>query len=192
MRIALGAQLAGRAGAAAITPIVPLAALAAIAGVGVLDDEIDERLAAERVRQRPGLGLGQPHQRRLDLERHLRAEPDRLLERAQGRVAAIRIAGIVRLAHAADERMQSAPVAERRRIGEEHEIAPRHEGRRQAGGEHLDLGAGGERGLADGAEARDVDHMVRPEPRAPGWETRRRSRAARVCRHSSSTAWRWP
>ena len=137
---ALGAELASRAGAAAIAPGVALAPLAAIAGVGVLDDEIGERIAAELVRKLPGLCLGEPHQRRVDDEGDFGAEPDRLLKRAQGRVAAIRIAGVVRLAHAADESVQTAPIAERGGIGEEHEVASGHEGARQARGEHLDLG----------------------------------------------------
>ena len=66
--------------------------------------------------------------------------------------------------------MQSAPVAERRGIGEEHEVPPRHEGARQPRCQHLDLGLGGQRRVGDGAEARDVEHMVGPEPRTPGWE----------------------
>src|SRR4051794_37382306 len=74
------AQLAGGAGAAAIAPIVARAALAPIAGVCFPDDELDERRATKLLGERPGLGLGPPHQRRLDRERDLGAEPDRLLQ----------------------------------------------------------------------------------------------------------------
>src|ERR1051325_7041888 len=78
---ALGAELASRARPAAIAPIVAEPPFAAIAGMVLLDDEVDESSAAERVRVRPGLRLGSPHQRGLDGEGRLGAEPDRLAER---------------------------------------------------------------------------------------------------------------
>src|SRR3954462_15493578 len=77
------AELAGRAGAAAIAPVMADAALAFLASGGLLDDELDEILAAKRVRQRPGLGLGPPHQRRVEGEGDFRAESDRLLKYAK-------------------------------------------------------------------------------------------------------------
>ena len=95
----------------------------------------------------------------------------------QRRVAAIGIAGIIRLAHAADQRGEPAPIAERGGVSEEHEIAPRHEGDGQARRQHDDLGIRGQRGVADGAEARDVEHMVRPEPRRPSGAASRDLRA---------------
>src|SRR5262245_53927814 len=97
-----GAKLAGRTGAAAIAPNVALPPRAAIAAMSLFDDESDESLAAEPFGERPGLGLGEAHQRRLDSEGNLRAESDRLLQSAKGCVAAVGIAGEIRLAHAAD------------------------------------------------------------------------------------------
>ena len=134
------AELASRAGAAAIAPGVTLAPLAAIAGVGVLDDEIDEAsppsfCASSQVSAFDSHISGVSMAKGISVPSLIASA-----KRAQGRVAAIRIAGIVRLAHAADERMQPAPIAERRGIGEEHEVSSRHEGARQARGQHLDLG----------------------------------------------------
>ena len=99
----LRAQRAGRAFAAAITPIMPRAAFAEIAGVGVLADQVDQPCPAEFVRQLPGRGLVQPHQRRVQFELPGHAEIERDLQRLDGLVAAIRIAGIIGLAHAADD-----------------------------------------------------------------------------------------
>src|SRR6202042_874568 len=73
---ALRAQHTRRAFAAAITPIMARAAFAEIAGVGMFADQIDQPCPAEFVRQLPGRGLVQPHQRRVQLEgpRHSEAE----------------------------------------------------------------------------------------------------------------------
>src|SRR5262249_45376404 len=90
--VATRAKLAGRTGAAAIAPGMPRAPLAAIAGMAYFDHQPDQSLAAELMRKLPGLGLRQPHQRRVDGEGNLGAEPDRLSKRAQRRVAAIGIA----------------------------------------------------------------------------------------------------
>src|SRR5688572_25503443 len=78
--VALGAKLASRASAAAIAPIVTRSALAFVASVGVLKDQRDEIVAAKLLRELPCLRLRQPHQRRLESEGQLRAEPDRLLQ----------------------------------------------------------------------------------------------------------------
>ena len=81
-------------------------------------------------------------------ERAVHAERDRFLERPDRLVAAIGIPRVVRLAHAADERMDAAPIAQGGGIREEEEIAAGHERRRQPGGRHFDLGFARQRRLA--------------------------------------------
>src|SRR5882672_128547 len=76
---ALRAQSAGRALAAAITPVVPRTAFAEIAGVGVFPDQVDQPCPAEIIRQLPGAGLVQPHQRGVQFERLGHAEVERHL-----------------------------------------------------------------------------------------------------------------
>ena len=55
------------------------------------------------MRELPGRGLVEPHQRRMQLERPGHAEIERDLQRPDGVVATIGIAGIIGLAHAADD-----------------------------------------------------------------------------------------
>src|SRR3954471_12890187 len=55
--VALLAQVARRAEAAAIAPRVTLGALAHVAGMGVLDDEVNQRIASEILGEGPGLRL---------------------------------------------------------------------------------------------------------------------------------------
>src|SRR6266702_8962274 len=96
-------QAARRALAAPIAPVVLRATFAEIAGVRLLADEVDEPGAAEVMRQLPRRGLVDPHQRRMQIEFAGHAERERGLHGADGVVAAIGIAGIVGLAHAADD-----------------------------------------------------------------------------------------
>ena len=58
--------------------------IAQIAGVGVLQRDRHQRLAAETLGQRPGLGLGQIHQRRFDREGLVHAQVQRRLHRVHG------------------------------------------------------------------------------------------------------------
>src|SRR6202008_3186943 len=125
---ALCPQCAGRTFAAAEAPVVARAALAEIAGMGVLANQVDQAGAAEPERQPPGRGLVQPHQWRVQLEALRHAEIERIVERADGLVAAIRIAGIVGLAHAADDVRNPAAIGERGGEGQEDQIAPGYEG----------------------------------------------------------------
>src|SRR6185369_953339 len=81
--VALAAQIARRAHAAAPAPLVAVLAVAEVARVAVLDDELDQRLAAELLGERPGLGLVEPHQRRVDRDRAVEAEAERDLERLE-------------------------------------------------------------------------------------------------------------
>src|SRR6185312_1143364 len=95
------------------------------------------------------------------------AEGQDPLHRVHGLAPAVRIARIVRLAHAADQGVQPAPVGERGGIGQEDEIAPRYEGRGQPALGGLDRPLGGQRGLADGAERADIQMVVRADTLAP-------------------------
>src|SRR5450432_936616 len=87
--VALAAQIARRTHATAVAPGMAMLAVAEIARVSVLDDELDERLAAEALGHGPGLGLVEPHQRRVDHHRGVEAEADRDLQRLERVVAAV-------------------------------------------------------------------------------------------------------
>src|SRR4051795_10646002 len=122
-RKSLRAQLAGRAFAATVAPGVPFRAVAEVAGVRMLDQQIDERFAAEFVSKREACRLVDPHERSVNHEAPLHAQIDRELHRLDGVVAAIRITGKIRLAHAADEMLHAAPIGERARKDKENEVA---------------------------------------------------------------------
>src|SRR6202041_3275242 len=123
-----GAKRAGWTLTAAITPSMPGAALAEIAGVGVFTDQVDQPCPAELVRQLPRTGLVQPHQRRVQFEPLVHPEIECDLQRLDGLVTAIRIAGIIGLAHTADDVPDPAPVGQRRSERQKHQIAAWHEG----------------------------------------------------------------
>ncbi|MGY4337458.1 hypothetical protein ACVWW3_002364 [Bradyrhizobium sp. LM2.9] len=72
----------------------------------------------------------------LELAGH--AQRQRGLHGADGVVAAVGIAGIVGLAHAADDVGDAAPVGQRRGESQKHQIAAGHEGVGQAVGTHRD------------------------------------------------------
>ncbi|ODR94381.1 hypothetical protein AUC70_06820 [Methyloceanibacter stevinii] len=135
--------------------------------MGFLPDEVDKGGAPELVRKRPALCLGETHQRCLDGEGDLRAQTDGRLKGLQCLVPAVRIARIVGLAHAADQHVQAPAMPERRRIDEEHQVAPRNEGGGEAGLGHDDFGLGRQRRIADRPEAGDIDHMIGTEACGP-------------------------
>uniref|UniRef100_A0A0N4ZLG9 LigA n=1 Tax=Parastrongyloides trichosuri TaxID=131310 RepID=A0A0N4ZLG9_PARTI len=153
-------QFAGRAGPAAIPPGVTLGPVAQIAGVAELDDRFDQGGAADPLGQFPGLRLGQEHQRRLDRHGLVQAQRQGARCRLDGVVAAVGIAGIVRLAHAADQGFQPPPVSQRRRGDQEDQISPRNKGVGQAARVGLNGALGGHGRLADGAETCQIDHMI--------------------------------
>src|SRR6187551_2084899 len=163
-------ELAGRALAAAIAPVLTNTSLTLVAGVSFFKNHLDQVIASEFLRERPSLGLGSPHQWRLDREGNFRAEPDGLLERAQRSIATIGVARIIGLAHAANQHMEPTPVAKRRGIDEEEKIAARYEGGGKAGGKHHNLRVARERRIAHPAEARHVQQMVWSEPLVPSRE----------------------
>ena len=84
------------------------------------------------VRQRPCLRLVEIHQRRLHRRVAIHAQRQRRLHRIHRRAPTIRIAGEIRLAHSADQRVQPTPIRHRARKRQEHQIAPRHERRSAA------------------------------------------------------------
>ncbi len=96
-------QLTRRAGAAAVAPVVAVRAVAEVAGVGLLEDQVEQRRSAEVLRQFEGRRLVDPHQRRVQNKAALHAEIERHLQRLDAVVAAVRIAGVVGLAHAGDD-----------------------------------------------------------------------------------------
>ena len=136
------------------------------------------------------VGLVAPHQRRLDDEILFHAEVQRDLHRLQRVVAAIGIAGIIRLAHAADEMAQTAAEGDRGGEREEQQIAAGHEGVGQAVLVGDDGDVARHRRLRDRAEHAEIEQMILAEPARPGGIARRV--ASRILRAaSSSTRWRW-
>ena len=135
--------------------------------MGVLDDQVDERRAAQPPGHLPGAGLVDPHERRLDGEGRVHAKRQRPGQGLERVVAAVGVARVVGLTHAADQGADAAAVGERGGVGEEQEVAAGHERVRQAGCRHLEGGVAGERRVADLAEGGEVEHVVRPEPRGP-------------------------
>ena len=135
---------------------------------------IDQRIAADVVRQREGAGLVDPHQRRMDDETPVHAERQRQLHRLDRVVAAIRIAGKIGLAHAGDEVLDAAPIGDRAGEGEKHEIAARHECRRQSRFRNLDCHFAGERRLRNLRQRIDAHHVIVAEPSAPLRRMRRK------------------
>ncbi len=143
-------------------------ALAEVAGVALLHDEVREPRAAEGLREAPRRRLVDPHQRGVQHEAALHAEVQRHLQGLHRVVAAIRVAGIIRLAHAGDDVPDAPPVGERGGEGEEDEVAPRHEGVRQARRLEADLGLPRERRVGDGAQRVEGEHVILAEALPPG------------------------
>src|SRR4051812_394522 len=163
----LGAQRAGRAFAAAVAPSVSVDAVAPIARVRALDDEIDEGLAAQFVRQRESGGLVAPHQGRVQDEARLETEIERHLHGLDGVVAAVRIARVVGLTDAEHDMAAAAPIGEGGGERQKNEVAARHEGRGQAGVRHGDFGLAGQRRIRNGAERLKGEDVVFAEASVP-------------------------
>ncbi|CFP58709.1 Uncharacterised protein [Bordetella pertussis] len=137
-----------------------LAALAQVAGMAVLDHHVDQRLPAQPVGQLPGLGLVQPHQRRLDGDPRTQPQAQRYLLRLDGVVAAVRVPGKIGFAHAAHQHVELAAITERRGQRQEQQVAARHEGIGQAVGLHLDLAVAGHGGVAHLRQDAQVEQMI--------------------------------
>ena len=90
-------------------------------------------------------------------------------ERVQGLTPAVGIAGIVRLAHAAHQRLKTPAVGQGGGVDEEGEVAAGNEGGRQAAVIDLDGPLVGQGGFADPPKAAQVQAMIGSEPFTPGW-----------------------
>ena len=120
-------------------------AVAIVASDRLFDRQVDQRFAAKLFRKRPSLRLVQFHQRRVDVEMRVHRKAESLRRGFDRFIAAIGIAGIIGLAHAADEIADASPVRQRRRRAQKEDIARGHEARRQAILTHLDFHVLGER-----------------------------------------------
>lgn len=144
-----------------------LVAVAEIAGMGFGPDQLDQRRAAKPLRQPPCLGLVDEHERRVQYEALFHAEVERHLQRLDRVIAAVGIAGIIRLADAGDDVFEAAAIGEGCGEGEEDEVAAGHEGVGQALVGHGDGDRSRQGGVGDLAEGRETECMVRPQSRRP-------------------------
>ena len=142
-------------------------AFSQIAGMGVLDDQAEQRFSAQRFGERPGLGLVDPHQWRFQGEAVIHRQPERRLQRADRVVAAIRIAGKIGLAHAADQDADVAAVRDGGREGEEQHVSAGNESIGKTRLLHLDLDVVRHRGRAELLQDAEVQHVVVVEALAP-------------------------
>jgi hypothetical protein len=133
----------------------------------VFQDDLDQRFAGQLLGKRPGRGLVEPHQRRVQHEALVHAEAERDLQRLDGVVAAIGIAGEVGFAHPADEMADAAPPGDGGGEGEEQQIAAGHEGVGQPVFLHRKGDVTRERGVADAAQHAEVDDVILAQPRGP-------------------------
>ncbi|KAF5291920.1 hypothetical protein FQR65_LT20373 [Abscondita terminalis] len=155
------------AGGAAVAPVVQGFACALVAGVSVAADEVDQGVATEVVGHLPGLGLVDPHQRRVDAQAPLQAQVQGQLHGFHGVVAAIGVARVVGLADAGHDHRQAAPVGQRAGQGQEQQVTPWHEGVGQAVGLHGEGHVLGQRGAADLLQHVQRQHMVLTQAGSP-------------------------
>ena len=141
--------------------------VAAIAGVGVLQDQIDQRCATDLFSHCPGVGLGQGHEGGLDNDRFVETKAERCSHGVDRGAAAVGVAGIVRLAHPPDQHLKTPPISQGGGAGQEKQITARHECRRQTTGVKRDCPVGCQGAFGDPAIACQVDNMVRPEALSP-------------------------
>lgn len=123
-------------------------------------DQVDEEVPTEVVGQRPSSRLVDPHERRMHDEALIHPEVQRDLQCFQRVIAAVGIAGVVGLAHAADQVFQSPPVAHGCRKCEEQQIASRYEGVRKAACGEIDSAVLCQSCLADATEHCEVEHVI--------------------------------
>ena len=83
---------------------------------------------AQFVGQCPGLLLGQPHQRRADVERIVHGQIQRDIHRLDEHVPAVRIAAEVGFAHAGVQGVDALALGVDGGIQQKQRIAPVHEG----------------------------------------------------------------
>src|SRR5690242_20535996 len=144
-----------------------LRAVAEVTAVGFLADQLDELVAAERVRQSPGCSLIAPHQGGVNDETTVHPERQCRLQRLQGVVSAIGVAGIVGFAHLADKVPRRAAVTESGGEGKEQQIAAGDKSVRQAALLEGDRDVAGQRRIADLPEYAQINEVVLAELAAP-------------------------
>ena len=142
--------------------------VAEITGVRLFHDQLHQRLPAQLFSHLPGPGLVNIHKGRFDLHRLVEAEAKRLGLRLDRVIAAIGIAGIVRLAHAADQHTNPAPHGQRAGQCQEQKVPSRHERGRQAGLGRLDGHIMRHRRLAEALQHGRVDHVILTQTAGPG------------------------
>ena len=130
--ITIAPQLTCRAFPASPPPFVFRRSIAFVTGVGFPPDEVNQRFTAQTFRELPGIRLVFPHQGGFNLEPAVHPRIERCLKAPDRFVPAIRIAGKIRFAHAANYVLDPQLVRKRCRYCQEYEIAPGYEGRRQA------------------------------------------------------------
>ena len=135
--------------------------------MGLLDNEFEQRLAADLPGHGEGRRLIDPHQRRMDDEAPIHAETERNLHGLDGVVAAIGVTGVVGLAHAGDDVAGAAAIGERAGEAEKDKVAAGHKGGRQAAVGDLDCGLAGERGVGNIRERIEFNHVVVAKPCLP-------------------------
>ena len=133
----------------------------------MLDEKIHQHLAAKVLRKRPRTCLVDPHQRRLDHKPRIEPQVQGHLQRLQRVIPAIRVARIIRLAHAAHEMAQAPSIGNCRGRREEQDVAPRNKCRGQPVAPHLDGDIRRQRRLAHLPDDRKIQHVVRAQPRTP-------------------------
>ena len=146
-------------------------ALTEVARVGLLDDDIEERLAAEFLGQCEGRGLVDPHERRLQHEAPVHTQAERHLQRLDGVVAAVRVTGEIRLAHAAHQSTYAPAVGERGGRGEKKQISPGDEGVGESGVAHFDFDVVRHGGRAERSDDAEIEHVVFAEFFSPRGKT---------------------
>src|SRR6266853_1572213 len=165
-RVAVLTELTRRAFAATRPPLVPLL-VAEVAGVRVLDDDVDEGVAAELLGQCEGRRLVDPHEWRLQHEAPVHSQAERHLQRLDRIVAAVRVAGEIGLAHSAHERPDPPAVGKYSGGREEKQVPSRNEGVGQARFRHPDLDVLGHRGHAKRTDDAEIEHVILAELPAP-------------------------
>jgi hypothetical protein len=128
--------------------------------MAVLDDEIKECFAPNLLGHGEGVGLVDPHQRGVDSHALVEAERQRNLDGFDGVVAAVWIAGIVRLAHAGHQVAGPAAIRQCPGKAKENQVAARHESGGKTAVGNLDRRLARKSGFRDGRQRAKPDHMI--------------------------------
>ena len=128
--------------------------------MAILDDEIKKCFAPDLLGHGEGTGLIDPHQRRMDGHAFVEAERQRDLDGFDSVVATVRIAGIIRLAHAGYQVAGPAPICQCPSKAKENQVAARHESGGKTAVGNLDCRLARESGFRDGRQRAKPDHMI--------------------------------